>query len=251
MGTCTTPRASWTTTRVWRDGLQIPAIFRAMSRTQTTEIECPRCKVRTPWVHHASVNVAQDPALRLKLLDQSFYRFTCPGCDLAVPVLSPLLYHDMKRQLMVQLAPEGCGFDGEAVDGPQRAMGPAVWDTVAAITTRVVKTPNALNEKIKVFEAGLDDRAIECLKMRLLVQHAAQFRGELFFNEVRADGALAFVQLVDGKQEGYAIPADFWKSHLEVLGPLGPPNAERWPVVDLGYAKRLYEALAAKQQPTA
>ena len=135
------------------------------------------------------------------------------------------------------------------MDAPQRAQGAEHWAQLEAITTRVVTTPNALNEKIKLFEAGLDDRAMECLKMRLLVQHAEQFRGELYFNEVRADGALALIQLTAGKQEGYAIPADFWKSHLGVLGPLGPLNAERWPVVDLGYAKRLYEALAAKQQP--
>jgi hypothetical protein len=218
-----------------------------MSRHEQVEVTCPECKARGPWTYHSSVNVTLDPKLKGEVLSQRIFNFTCPACRQSTPVHSPLLYHDMQQKLMVQVSPKGLDFDGEAIDAPQRAGGTAVWQMILSITTRVVSTPNELVEKIKIFDAGLDDRVVECLKLSLKAKQKEQFPGALYFNERRPDGALGFVHINEGRLQSFQLPGDLWSLHAQAIGDLGPPNAERWPRVDLGYALGIYERLSKRK----
>lgn len=217
-----------------------------MSQTVTASVKCPGCGEQTPWTHHPSVNATLDPGLREKVLSQQLLFFDCANCGLSARIRDPLLYHDMDLTFMIQLVDEERSVDVDAIDRPYRALGEEMWSLASVITTRLVRSPNELVEKILIFEAELDDRLVECLKLRLKLKERESLPGDLYFQQRTDDGDLVFAHLHDGETRHFAIPAAAWEDHASRLTGLGPVNAERWPRVDADYAMTLYETLAAR-----
>jgi hypothetical protein len=108
-----------------------------------------------------TVNVTLDPALRKKVLEDSLHSAQCPNCKQSIEFQSDLLYHDMDRQFMISLvrSERGTPF---TVDTKflERAGGMTPKHRL-----RFVTSYNQLREKILIFEAGLNDFAVELLKM--------------------------------------------------------------------------------------
>jgi len=108
-----------------------------------------------------TVNATLDPALRQKVLEGSLCSAQCPNCKQSIEFESDLLYHDMDRKFMLSLIRS------------ERAA-PFKVDTkflerVGGMTPkhrlRFVTSYNQLREKISIFEAGLNDFAVELVKM--------------------------------------------------------------------------------------
>ena len=121
-------------------------------------ITCPHCQAETDHRVLDHINIDRNPELRAKVQDLSCFRVKCPNCGETALVLHPCLYHDMSGQFMVWLWPE----EGEA---PK-----AEFDPLAGYTLRIVDSMNAFREKINLLERGLDDRAVEIMKLRLFAQ---------------------------------------------------------------------------------
>lgn len=76
----------------------------------------------------------------------------------------PLLYADTGRDFFVQLDPEGALEPSRVETG---SRGPVAGHRVS----RLVRDGNALIEKIRIDDAGLDDRVVEVLKVVLAAVH--------------------------------------------------------------------------------
>lgn len=216
-----------------------------MSLQQSGTVTCPQCGLSTRHESYSSVNVTRAPEIRTQVLDRSLFRFTCPGCGISANVVDALLYHDMDRKLMIQLVPEGSEFSPEAIDEPQRRLGPEIWELIRSITTRVVRNQNDLVDKILIFEAGLDDRLVECFKFRLKVKQPADFPALLFFREL-TDDAVVLAHVHDGEVRHFRFAMSDWRAHeAALIRRLEPINADRWLIVDLGHARFIYERVAA------
>lgn len=87
---------------------------------------CPACHTTFTVMYWDSVNVTVDPHMRDEVLDGTLQRRSCPKCGQNIVTDADLLYHDMKRQFMIYYQ---------------------------------------LCEKIRIFEAGLNDSHIEFIKM--------------------------------------------------------------------------------------
>lgn len=71
------------------------------------EIACPKCgKAQTVTIWE-SIDAYSDPEARTALFEARINRFDCPACDFDDLVPVPLLYHDWKRQFVVQFFPFG------------------------------------------------------------------------------------------------------------------------------------------------
>jgi len=78
-----------------------------MSIHREEEIACPKCgKAQTVTIWE-SIDADPDPAARTALFEAQVNRFDCPACDFDALVPLPLLYHDRKRQFVVQFFPFG------------------------------------------------------------------------------------------------------------------------------------------------
>jgi len=78
-----------------------------MSINREEEIACPKCGATQNVTIWESIDADPDPEARTALFEARVNRFDCPACDFDALVPLPLLYHDRKRQFVVQFFPFG------------------------------------------------------------------------------------------------------------------------------------------------
>jgi hypothetical protein len=78
-----------------------------MSIHREEEIACPKCGKAQAVTIWESIDAEPDPDARVALFEARINRFDCPACDFDALVPLPLLYHDRKRQFVVQYFPFG------------------------------------------------------------------------------------------------------------------------------------------------
>lgn len=106
-----------------------------MSMKREEEIPCPKCATKQTVTLWNSIDADPDPEARAALFEAKINRFTCPGCDFDALVPVPLLYHDRRRQFVVQFFPFGWldeaafverftsdGRDREVIEAFEKAM---------------------------------------------------------------------------------------------------------------------------------
>lgn len=171
--------------------------------TQPTPITCPQCsRVETMDVP-LKVNTRLDPGARQGLLSGSLFAFVCSGCGYTAEVLPRgFLYQDPDNTLLLYLTP--------AAGTPPGGRLPAQF---ADHRIRVVTGRVAAAEQVLIAEAGLDDRHVMLLKIRMKQDHAvfAGLLGER--TEValsQPDGSVAAVAMgqLEAVAAEHALPAD-------------------------------------------
>jgi ribosomal protein S27E len=152
-----------------------------MSRSESITITCPECKHKQAIVVWQSINATLNPELKEQLLDRSLFTFRCAKCGHVASVEQELMYHDMDQKLMILRGKK------EPADTLAEAFGPVAETVQAEYTYRLVNSINDLIEKILIWDAGLDDRVVEVVKI-LLMDHIEKSEqgenAELFFGEV-------------------------------------------------------------------
>ncbi len=147
-----------------------------MGVTGVAHVECPACGRAQDVTLVQSINTRTDPEAKRKLLAGELNVLAC-ACGRSTPLLATMLFVDPDADYYVRVCPDGDEQIAEAVSlfRSSGAMG----------RLRVVPSPNALREKVKILDAGLDDWAIELLKVLLLATIGDLERVMLFD---RADG---------------------------------------------------------------
>lgn len=158
-----------------------------MSRFSIQEITCPKCSYKGEFKMYDSANVSLDPELREKVLSGEIFRWACPKCGENITILHNLLYHDMKNDFQVYFSPNDCAELNKTLNGLMEKM-PGARKTI-----RSVESLNALNEKILIFEEGLNDIAIELIKA--LIKFGPQ-------NDLSKDTELRFNSYISKTKEG-------------------------------------------------
>lgn len=177
-----------------------------MAREMTA---CPHCGQESARRVLTNINVDRQPEMRTAVQDLSCFRWVCPNCGTSSLVVDPCLYHDMSNQFMVWLFPEG---------KPQEVGG---FDPLAGYTLRYVEDLNAFREKINVLERGLDDRAVELMKLLLLFQLRRDLdvvellfhdfeeqTGTFTFAAVLSDGAEQYISMESGTYQRLAADVE-------------------------------------------
>ncbi len=184
-----------------------------MSIENEAVITCPKCHQEHPFTTWDSVNVTLDPEKKEAVLNGSAFLFECPDCGEKTMINYRMLYHDMERNIMIQYAVS----DDEAVEaynsltdnGPASMIGSLKSDYIL----RIVRTQNELCEKIRIFDAGLDDRIIELAKLFMLAHYQQDYADEkpieIYFTKEEEKNIL--IVYVGGEYKGgYVMPDDFY-----------------------------------------
>ena len=132
-----------------------------MSRIVKKEICCAQCGTAVNTEMWTSINVTLDQNLRAKVMDESLFEWHCPQCGYRAQLIYPCLYHDMARKFMVYLIPN---IEQESLCDPHVEE---EFPELNGIKRRLAVNLNALKEKVLIFEAGLDDKAVELTKLAL------------------------------------------------------------------------------------
>jgi hypothetical protein len=148
-----------------------------MSTSAERKVTCS-CGREQPVTIYQAINVTLEPALKTRLLAGELNCLACAACGKTSWLHTHLLYHDMAKKLMVQL----WAGDRAAVPQVDEQLRKGAASGGGGFTVRIVFSRDELIEKVRAFDDGLDDRALELLKVVIRSQsEAAPDAGPLLF----------------------------------------------------------------------
>ncbi len=148
------------------------------------------------------LHISARPDIRAQILAGTFHRFDCPNCGTITQIDSLLSYTDFPARHWFTIAPSTGlpwrnrylviarqGFESTMErNAPELVIG---WGR--EMTRRLIFGLAALREKLVIFDAKLDDRVIELLKIQLIRDLRDTFSPDDYFHVVEVtDGELVF-----------------------------------------------------------
>lgn len=149
-----------------------------MSTWTELAIACPRCTAQIRARVAEGAHITRVPHVRDEIVARRFHGFACGTCGETIRVHKSFVYTDFGRKhwILVALAGEMSAWpDWEAQLRRDVAHAfdhgsPLVHEITRGFQVRVVFGYEELREKLVVWDAGLDDALVECLKVRALAQ---------------------------------------------------------------------------------
>ncbi len=149
-----------------------------MSWFEPTDVTCPQCGHAFKCGTAESINVSRMPWAKAQLVAGSFHQPDCPACGGLFHVDREFLYTDFEQWRFVQVFPLDDQGDWPALE----TLTEEVFESVCAegppfvqamperFTVRTCFGLRALGEKIRLWDAGLDDALVELLKLELVAR---------------------------------------------------------------------------------
>ena len=163
-------------------------------------VSCARCGARHTAEVPQSVNVAASPELKEQVRNGSFFTWNCPHCGASNLLKFPFLYHDPQEHLMIVLT-----------DAPVSADG-----VPEGYTGRLVRSAGELIEKINIFDAGLDDLAVEMCKY-VTGNELNKSVALRFLKMDGADGEMTFAYPEKGEMQLVAVGFNVYEDCAGIL----------------------------------
>ncbi len=205
---------------------------RTMSTQMDKDVGCPRCGAAVRTRMWPGICAQDSPELRARLLGETLFDWKCPECGCTAQLVYPCLYHDRERKFMVYLAPNGSGREFRPVDVGEK------FPQLAGVKKRMVATPAEMKEKILIFEAGLDDYAVELVKYALagvLDKKYGRKIAEGYFRSADEEGnRIRFSFFPEGQKEPLSRGTRFdaYRRSLEIAAAAEQPEDGRFVPVD-------------------
>lgn len=177
-------------------------------------MRCPGCDRETECKLVQSINTATDPAVKTQLLAGELNMLGCP-CGRRTQLAATVLFHDPAAAYWCQVCPgdEQAMAEGEAAF---RAAG-------TGGTQRLVPSLNALVEKVKLLDAGLEDWAIEMAKVLLLASREDRDLERVLLFDGLDDDAIRWLLFEDGHARIMTSPVSaYGKLSARTQGQPGP-----------------------------
>lgn len=147
-------------------------------------MRCPGCDREHEQKLVQSINTRTEPEAKQRLLAGELNVLAC-ACGRTVQLAATVVFHDPDADYWCQVCPggEAAMADGELAF---RASG-------AGGTRRLVPSLNALIEKVKLLDAGLEDWAIEMTKVLLLASREDRNLDLVLLFDAASDDAIQWV----------------------------------------------------------
>ena len=199
-----------------------------MSSKEIQRIVCPECGAEHDFEVWSRINTELDPSLKMRVKTGELFRTVCPSCGQPIDVVYPCLYHDMGEKFMIYYAPgreameQAAGAFAEGIDEAGEKRGFDAGEE--GYRNRVVGSLYDLQEKIAVFDAGLDDRVVEICKVLIgselqESQPDAAFDDLLYYRSGNGEDRLALMK--EGNAfASISLPADIYAEVKKRYQPL-------------------------------
>ncbi len=137
------------------------------SEADSVIIPCPGCGCEFEHRAWTKVNARRGPELAARLAEGTLFESTCPSCGYTASLVQPCLYLDPEHQACVYLVVSDEMARGVAAmfDGLAEEDGPSGGPDVVR---RIVFDRHDLRGRAIALANGIDDRAVEILKVALV-----------------------------------------------------------------------------------
>lgn len=194
---------------------------------KTLTIECPKCGKQGKKKTQSRIKLSKNPKAREQILDGSLFKWECPECKESFFMQAPFLYNDDENRFMVYFIP---GFKERSYKIPTVIKTLNDYDTDSSVL-RIAPSFVELVEKIRILEAGLDDRVVESVKLLYSNMHA-QDKGEKVFSMVfescEENGDMHFGVYLEDKDFEAVLPQSVYDLAIIDISPMfgGDPEDE-------------------------
>ncbi len=212
-----------------------------MSSLSESSMACKGCGATQQLRVWDSLNVTLDPSLKEALLKGELHAFKCKHCGWSCHVSYPMLYHDMAKRLMIWIWSDPAP--------PKMPVLPYSGE----YQLRLTATLNELIEKVRIFDGGLDDRAMELTKCALVIQSlrsGTPLTEKLLFSGVRRDAKGEFMAVFEHlKKAGSGcavVPMESYEGMKRALSKAfgsADPDRRKWIRTDVNYITALLQRL--------
>lgn len=191
-----------------------------------TEFECPNCGAQGTYDKQKRMCVSKHADLKEKILDGSYFEWECTACNKRFFIEDVFLYNDDQHKFMVYFVP---GYDKSVQRIPTLLKTKAEYDTDNS-TLRITANFVDFIEKIRILEAGLDDRVIETIKAMYAQSHSQRHNQKIynmvFENKDDLDN-LTFAVFLENDEYTIDIPQKAYQKALTDFTPFFQEPEER------------------------
>ena len=205
---------------------------------ETAVLTCPICKHEHTAPVVQVVDVDLDKETWKSVQDGRLFRFDCPDCGYPMEMSYSFLCQDSAIRQYIYLCRDNLDESGALQEAARRAKQLARGSTSDDIL-RVVCTMDELEEKLRVFESGLDDRMVEVCKGFALSQFPAgeECYAQAVLYDVMGGQEMLRVKCSDGTEQYVTAFREMYEQlYREYAGLFPPLRGERFLRVDLEYA---------------
>ncbi|HAB60702.1 MAG TPA: hypothetical protein DCE48_08380 [Lachnospiraceae bacterium] len=186
---------------------------------------CPSCKSE----HMVTCYEQLGPNKKEEVMSASFLQWDCNSCGHKVKLVYPTYYCNIEKEFVVFLRPNVSDVSCITEDEKEMFNG---------YTMRLCKTADTFVEKVRVFEAKLNDRAIELLK---LITFAKIHVGndtiqDIYFYRISEHGSLEFTLMYKEDIDGIDIDQAMYQNVLNIVTDELPPLEDDVYCIDLNWA---------------
>ena len=201
--------------------------------------ECPNCNTAGTSELASTVSVSKDPAIKERILSGEYFVWECPSCQHQFLIDDVFLYNDDINGLMVYYVP---GFKKPTLGIPTLLKTKDGFDTENSVL-RVTAHFLDLAEKIRIFDAGLDDQAVEMVKFYLAVYFKEQEKDiENILFEAADEENLHFTVFQKDGRFHIEIPLDGYKRAKDDIARLaGEAEEKAFLMIDQDWIARIFE----------
>lgn len=155
----------------------------------TTDIICPKCGATFSAPVYNSINLAEMPEMKSQLLSGELFLAECPQCGFKRLLKYPMVVLDPDSGMILCLSSSDLKVD-------ELPAGYGIG--------RQVREAGELIEKLKIFDAGLDDIALEMCKY-VTLQEMGKDVSLKFLRVDDAGGEIIFTYPENGRMEMLAV----------------------------------------------
>ena len=171
-----------------------------MATSSLHSFRCPTCGTAFDVQRCDIVNVRENPELKASVISGDIFLQECPRCGRRHLASWPLVYLDPDEMVLLMLSDK-----------------PLAMEDTGGYTARRVARAGDLVEKVKIFDAGLDDKAIELCKY-VTKQEAGKEMDLRFLRLDGADNELVFTYPSNGRMELLAVGFNVYEDCRGILG---------------------------------
>lgn len=220
-----------------------------MQENRETVLMCPVCGQASKFTIWNRINTADHPEMAEPVLSQEAFVFHCPHCGYKNMVNYGFLYHRAEDGRMLQVC-QNEEIAARAVETfrMMRARGIGTGAQGENLC-RVVNGYNELSEKLYIYNMGLNDRAVELMKIALS-NHILESDPRYEIKELRyccnsktGDGGFMVIGQ-DGSRGMLEFPEDLYQIALESVQGVGEDDM----IIDNDWAIRNFSEAPDAQE---
>lgn len=194
-----------------------------MSEVLKKSVACPNCGRPGEAEIWTSVNNVEDPDAAQWLIDGFLFQYECPECGQVSDLNHDCLYHDaVNGAYLLYMANTGKRQDVLAALQERAPEGYVV---------RLVRSREELREKAAILRDGLDDRAVEVVKLaafnKFAEEGALPANAQAYYGATAEDGGIIVEFVTPAGTTETTVPRDVYDGVAESFTDMQPPYVDR------------------------